>query len=147
MKHRHVAVCAVVALAGLSAAGWLRHTMGRVRVEIVSVRARPAGPERPDRRAGTEPLEGGKLIADLDREIHLTDQQRTDLARALRQLAAMQARLDLHDDPDERGEMQEKLAHQLIVRLRRILGEDKARSIAAVIAEKQPRILYAASVD
>jgi hypothetical protein len=99
-------------------------------------------PDRQATRAGTESLDGAKFIADLDREIHLTEQQRGDLVHVLRQLATMQARIDLHEDPDEREEMQDKLIHQLVIRLRLILGEEGARGPAVALVEKKPRIVY-----
>ena len=167
MKSRSVVVCVVVAMGGLSGSAlvWLRHAIGRPRVQIVSVRVHPADRAsqgtpapasaaaitpadvaapgwHPNRTMGAQSLDGSELIAQLDRALHLTEQQHTDLDRALRQLAAMQARIDLRDDTQERRAMQEKLAHQLVVRLQVILGEDNAKTIAVAIAGTQPRIVY-----
>ena len=54
---------------------------------------------------------------------------------------AMQARIDRHAGPDERRDLQEKLAHQLAIRLRIILGDERAASRTLAFIEKQPRTL------
>jgi hypothetical protein len=109
--------------------------------------ARPTAPPTaagtPGRTAaGAEPLDAATFIAGLDRDNHLTQQQRDDLVRLLREAATMQARIDLDDDPDDREEMQGKLIHQLVVRLRFILGEEGAKGPALALVEKKPRIVY-----
>jgi hypothetical protein len=110
--------------------------------QVAGASATQADPDpRPLFPAGMPSLEGSQFVADLDRDLHLTAQQHSDMVRVLHHVAAMQERIDRHEDPDERRDMQEKLVHQLVIRLRVILGDERGASMALALIEKQPRIL------
>jgi hypothetical protein len=72
----------------------------------------------------------------------LTDQQRADLDRVFKTVASMQSRIDQHDDPAERAELQDKLIYQLVVRLRAVLGDARIHDQALALSENKPRIRY-----
>ncbi len=83
-----------------------------------------------------------RFVDDIDRQKPLTEQQREDLARILKHVGMMQARIDQHADADERRKLQAKLVYQLIVRLRMILGEDAIKEVALALTDKVTRIQY-----
>jgi hypothetical protein len=160
MRPHFVIAIAMVAAAAAAAGAWWLLSRAPTKVSVLSVHtrrppssARPAASSAPvSSAAPSEPgsaarpkadaLDGAAFVTDLDHDVHLTEPQRADLVRVLREMAAMQAHVDRYEDESEREQMQGKLIEQLIVRLRLVVGEEGAKGPARALRERKPRIGY-----
>lgn len=166
---RYIVIGSLLLLGGGGAAAWT-WLSAPSRVKVVSIKVkgeepgsvvahdasrpsagatqpRAAGPATPDPLRIDQELDGNKLIDDLVHEFKLADDERQRLLSVMKSAAEMQKRIDKRSDPQRRFAMQEKLSHQLSLRLLLVLGEERAKETRRLLHEKNPRIVLDRSTD
>jgi hypothetical protein len=122
----------------------------RARVAAHSDEGRPIGVAAADRAPAApnavaeevRTLDGEQYLRDLESAVKLTQEERDHLAVVLRDIDHMQRQIDKKSDSVRRAELQYKLVQQLVVRLRLVLGEQRARTAAAELERDNPRIVF-----
>ena len=96
--------------------------------------------------AGTVPapptVKSNQYLNELERVAKLTATEREQLSAILRDAADMQRRIDKKTDPERREQLQYKLVQQMIMRLRMVLGEERAKTATAELGPGNPRIEF-----
>jgi hypothetical protein len=171
MKMRTVVVIPIIAVVGVGATLAIRHrlthpptrmqvalaqatpeqraAMAAVATRIKSlprldVAARPEPAAAPAGGAGdpTEVFDCNEMVSRLQQDGALDEARRKDLKQVLTTIAETQEEITRFSDPATRASMQEKLIHQLVIRLRLVLGDERSAPIAALLTQKRPYVVF-----
>ena len=172
MKVRNVVVISVIAVVGVGATLALRHRLSHppTRMQVALAQATPeqkeawaavarrlkslprldvAAPPNPAAApapAGaadpTEVFDCNEMVSRLQQVGALDEARRKDLKQVLTTIAEAQEEITRFSDPATRADMQEKLIHQLVIRLRLVLGDERSAPIAALLTQKRPYVVF-----
>jgi hypothetical protein len=112
----------------------------------LDIAAKPAPAAVPSPAGGaadpTEVFDCNEMVSRLQQDGALDEARRKDLKQVLTTIAETQEEITRFSDPATRAEMQEKLIHQLVIRLRLVLGDERSAPIAALLTQKRPYVVF-----